>query len=223
MGFSGYLCIFFQQTTLLFEYFSQFWLCYLFCCCCRDGWAHCSIYKRLLSDIWSENFFPFFVLFFNGILVANFGEELFIYFFFCHCAFGIVSQLLNPRLRRDVVEAGTLRVDQTTLGGSSRPPFPACILHWGSSWRSSIAHHFAIVCLVQLFASPVDCSPPGSSLHGILQVRILEWVAIPFSRGSSQPRDQTWVSCIVGRHFTIWATREASLIAQLVKNLPEIL
>ena len=40
---------------------------------------------------------------------------------------------------------------------------------------------------------PKDCSLPGSSVHGILQARILEWVAIPFSRGSSQPRDQTWV------------------------------
>ena len=44
----------------------------------------------------------------------------------------------------------------------------------------------------------VDCSPPGSSVHGILQARILEWVAIPFSRGSSQPRDQTQVSSIAG-------------------------
>ena len=50
---------------------------------------------------------------------------------------------------------------------------------------------------------PMDCSPPGSSLCGILQVRILEWVAIPFSRGSSQPRDQTSVSCIAGGFFTI--------------------
>ena len=58
---------------------------------------------------------------------------------------------------------------------------------------------------------PMDCNPPGSSVHGILQARILEWVAFPFSRGSSQPRDQTWVSCIAGRFFTIWATREASL------------
>ena len=57
--------------------------------------------------------------------------------------------------------------------------------------------------------NPMDCSPPGSSVHEILQARILEWVAIPFSRGSSQPRDQTWVSCIVGRFFTIWVTREA--------------
>ena len=52
-------------------------------------------------------------------------------------------------------------------------------------------------------------SPPGSSLHGILQARILEWVVIPLSRGSSQPRDQTWVSCVAGRFFTIWATRKA--------------
>ena len=50
---------------------------------------------------------------------------------------------------------------------------------------------------------PMDCSPPGSSVHGILQARILEWVAISFSRGSSQPRDQTWVSPIAGKFFTI--------------------
>ena len=52
---------------------------------------------------------------------------------------------------------------------------------------------------------PMGCSLPGSSVHGILQARILAWVAISFSKGSSQPRDQTWVSCIAGRFFTIWA------------------
>ena len=52
---------------------------------------------------------------------------------------------------------------------------------------------------------PMDCSSPGSSVYGILQARILQWLAIPFSRGSSKPRDQTWVSCIPGRVFTIWA------------------
>ena len=56
--------------------------------------------------------------------------------------------------------------------------------------------------------NPVDCSPPGSCVHGILQARILEWVAISFSRGSSQPRDQNQVSCIAGRRFILWATRE---------------
>ena len=51
--------------------------------------------------------------------------------------------------------------------------------------------------------------PPGSSVHGILQVSILEWVAIPFFRVSSQPRYQIWLSCIAGIFFHTWATREA--------------
>ena len=55
---------------------------------------------------------------------------------------------------------------------------------------------------------PMDCSLPGSSVYGVSQARMLEWVAISFSRGSSQPRDRTQVSHIVGRCFTIWATRE---------------
>ena len=65
----------------------------------------------------------------------------------------------------------------------------------------------------------MDCSPPGSSDNGILQVRILEWVAIPFSRGSSQPRDWTWVSHIVGRFFTIWTIDPYKLlICVLISN-----
>ena len=59
---------------------------------------------------------------------------------------------------------------------------------------------------------PMECSPPGSSLHGILQARVLEWVAISFSRGSSRPKDRTQVSRIPGRHFNLWATREAQLL-----------
>ena len=54
---------------------------------------------------------------------------------------------------------------------------------------------------------PADCSPPGSSAHGILQARVLEWVAISFSRGSARPRDWTQVSHIAGRRFNLWATR----------------
>ena len=55
----------------------------------------------------------------------------------------------------------------------------------------------------------MDCSPPSSSVHGILQARILEWVVIPFSRGSSQPRNWTWVFHTAVRSFTVWAAREA--------------
>ena len=58
---------------------------------------------------------------------------------------------------------------------------------------------------------PMDCSPPGSSVHGVLKARILEWVASPFSRWSFQPRDQTQVSLIAGGFFTNWATGEAPL------------
>ena len=57
----------------------------------------------------------------------------------------------------------------------------------------------------------MDCSLPGSSIHGIFQAKVLEWVAISFSRGSSQSRDRTLVSCVAGRCFTIGATREAQL------------
>ena len=64
---------------------------------------------------------------------------------------------------------------------------------------------------VQLLGHLMDCSPPGSSVHGIFQARILEWVAISFSRGSSQPRDQTCVSQIGRPILYHWATREAQI------------
>ena len=55
---------------------------------------------------------------------------------------------------------------------------------------------------------PMDCSLPGSSVHGIFQAIVLEWIAISFSKGSSQPRDRTRVSRIIDRRFTVWATKE---------------
>ena len=58
---------------------------------------------------------------------------------------------------------------------------------------------------------PMSCSLPGSSVHGIFQATGLEWVAVSFSRGSCQPRDRTRVSRTAGRHFTVWATREAPM------------
>ena len=64
----------------------------------------------------------------------------------------------------------------------------------------------------------MDWSPPGSSVRGILQARILEWVVISFCRGSSQPRDRSWVSCIVGRFFTNSATREAQGMGRRVQT-----
>ena len=72
-----------------------------------------------------------------------------------------------------------------------------------SEWVSEVAQSCLSLC------DPMDYSLPGFSVHGISQARILEWVAISFSRGSSQPRDRIQVSCIAGRCFTLWATMEA--------------
>ena len=71
-----------------------------------------------------------------------------------------------------------------------------------SEWVSAVAQLCPTLC------DPMDYSLPGSSLHGILQARILEWVAISFSRGSSWPRDWTRVFRIAGRRFNLWATRK---------------
>ena len=80
-------------------------------------------------------------------------------------------------------------------------------LRWNASWlreaEAQVGGLVAQSCLT--LCGPMDCRPPGSSVHGILQARILEWVAIFFSRGSPPLKDRTQVSCIAGRFFTAWA------------------
>ena len=66
--------------------------------------------------------------------------------------------------------------------------------------------HAKLLQLCLTLCDPVDCSPPGFSVHGISHARVLEWGAIAFSRGSSPARDWNWVSRTVGRRFTVWAT-----------------
>ena len=89
---------------------------------------------------------------------------------------------------------------------------------WSLAWRSLSTE----LKWKSLSHAPTGCSPWGSSVRGILQARILEWVTISFSRGSSQPRDQTQFSCITGRFFTIWATKKA-LISISLRSVSEIL
>ena len=95
------------------------------------------------------------------------------------------------------------RIEQTSgerdgdMTGQFLFPLIAVSFHW-----SEVAQSCPTLC------DPVDCSPPGSSVHGVLQARILEWVAISFSRGSSRPRNRTHVSRIAGRCFNLWATRD---------------
>ena len=70
------------------------------------------------------------------------------------------------------------------------------------SYETSVLDSLLVTQLYLTLCNPIDCSPPDSSVHGILQARILEWVAISFSRGSSQPGDQTRIYCIAGEFFT---------------------
>ena len=65
---------------------------------------------------------------------------------------------------------------------------------------------------------PMECSDPGSSAHGILQARILDWVAVPFSRGYFRPRDRIWVSFIAGRFFTmLWLSGTVNPLRTKIK------
>ena len=89
----------------------------------------------------------------------------------------------------------------------------------------SVTHSLSVLLHVLLAQSCpplcdlVDCSLPGSSVHGILPVKMLSWVAISFSRGSSQPRDWTPVACIGSRFFAVWATREPSAWSQMANRV----
>ena len=88
--------------------------------------------------------------------------------------------------------------------GSSQPRDQTSNSCFGIAWFELTFTQINCLTLYDLTV----CSLPAPSIHGILQARILEWISIPFSRGSSQPRDQTWFSCIAGRFFTTWAIRE---------------
>ena len=85
-------------------------------------------------------------------------------------------------------------------------------------------HYVACVCVcvshtvISDSLWPMDCSSPGSSVHGIFQATILEWIAIPVSRASSWARDWTWVFRVAGKVFAIWATREAPYVAYHLKK-----
>ena len=82
------------------------------------------------------------------------------------------------------------------------------LLYW-LGWKVS-THLCLILC------NTMDCSLPGSSVHGILQARILEWVAIPSPGYLPISKDQIWISCTAGGLFTVWATREAHCLGWLI-------
>ena len=86
------------------------------------------------------------------------------------------------------------------LGSCNSLPFVLQFNHFSKIYYISCCCLVTKSCLTLCY--PMDCSLPGSSVHGISQARVLEWVAISFSKGSFQPRDQTLISCLAGRFFT---------------------
>ena len=118
------------------------------------------------------------------------------------CSFG--DELRQPGICSTAVTTFTFQMQQSficnSLSWSLQTRLELPVDCWEAEWMSGTQ-------LCPTLRPPGLCLP-GSSVPGILQARILEWVAISSSRGSSLSRDQTQVSCIAGRFFTIWATRE---------------
>ena len=106
--------------------------------------------------------------------------------------FSTAAEIYWPLLSKPILIVAWLNPDLKNLSSLFCLPKVTFALK-----ESEIAQSYPTLC------DPMDCSLPSSSVHGILQARILEWVAIPFSRGSSQPNEQTQVSHIEGRFFTL--------------------
>ena len=114
------------------------------------------------------------------------------------------------------------------LKGMRRGLLQRCRWTWSTSQRVKQVRerdkHCTLTCVCcaalshfscDWLCDPMNCSPPGSSVHGILQARRLDWVVIPSSWGSSCPRNQSKVSCTAGRFFTSWVPREAHINTQI--------
>ena len=115
-----------------------------------------------------------------------------------------------------------MQTNSERLCSQSWPHSPQIKYQWRLTSSSIIINTWAAAAAKSLqscptLCDPTDSRPPGSRIPGILQAITLEWVAISFSRGSSQPRDRTQVSCTAGGCFTVWATRETYFLLQCIK------
>ena len=120
-----------------------------------------------------------------------------------------------PKRKSDTVSTVSPSISHEVMGPDAMICFH-CRLCKAKCERRKSQSEVAQLCLT--LCNSMDCSPPSFSIHGFFQARILEWVAISFSRGSSTPWDWTQVSCIAGRHFTFWATREAKCELTMIRG-----
>ena len=118
---------------------------------------------------------------------------------FCTLSSQFLDARLRERCRREYSKGTDAKFSPSWANGLNTDTIK---LHLG--WGGGLVTN-----LCPTLCKPMNWCLPGSSVHGVLQARILKWVAISFSRWCSQPRDQTWVSSVAGRFFTNWAMREA--------------
>ena len=122
---------------------------------------------------------------------------------------------MSPKVSVGSNKPEPLKLHSRPMSRERKESLPLSQTIWVLVWVQS-RYHFKkkngmsllVAQLCPTHCDPMDGSLPGSAVHGISQARILEWVTISFSTGSSWPRDWTWVSCIASRLFTVWATRE---------------
>ena len=173
------------------------------CCisfCCTSEWISYYTYISSLSHQ-SRVEFP--------VLHSRFS--LVIYFIHSSVCMSIpISQFIPPALFPSLVPIHLRRTILTVVHPGSEDP--GWVSAQSRNWYMALKTKVSVAQSCLTLCNPMDFSLPGFSVHEILQAKILEWITIPFSRGSSWPRNQTWVSCTAGRFFTIWATREALLL-----------
>ena len=132
------------------------------------------------------------------------GKSLFSYF--CSLAFVFFQDSIPVCLLSSFTLRGFFQKAWRWVWISTMHRIVLWVLGSGDLFLATFLFHLLVLCLVAqtcpTLCDPMDCSLPGSSVHRLFQARILEWVAISFSRRSFQPRDQTWVSCITGRFST---------------------
>ena len=122
---------------------------------------------------------------------------------------------MSPKVSAWSNKPEPLKLHSRPMNHERKESMPLSQTIWVLAWVQS-RYHFKknngmsllVAQLCPTHCNPMDYSLPGSTVHGISQARILEWVAISFSMGSSWPRDWTWVTCIASRFFIVWATRE---------------
>ena len=192
------VCMLFKCNWLFTTSFVSFWF---------FGWSACIIFLLCICSLWEQwniIFKMFFLIVLRNKLQVFLIEKITLNIVFwrfpCYWQVGKNSNDVREKPHFFPNFSLIVRVHFYGITFSQFTLFCPILLFKLVKRESASRSACPILC------DPMDCNPQGSSVHGNLQARILEWVAVPFSKGSSWPRAQTGISCIAGGFFTIWVT-----------------